>query len=326
MNRSLQTTLLGTGAALTTVGIMSAATYGMSRALLRVALDRELPPVAERNRRRLSGATAEELKLMKLADRQAWRLENCGCKTVEITAFDGVRLVGHWYENPAAKRILVAMHGWRSHWAQDFGAVSEFLHENGCSVLYAEQRGQHGSGGEYMTFGLWERRDCLSWLRWAEKQAALPLYAVGVSMGATTVLMAASQQLPDRMAGILADCGFTSPREIWKHVARHNLHLHYRLHNGWVERLCYKKLHMGAGDYSTLDALQECTVPVLFVHGSEDRFVPISMTYDNYRACAAPKRLLVVPGAGHGASYFTEPERYRQTVREFWHFCEKKGT
>ena len=57
---------------------------------------------------------------------------------------------------------------------------------------------------------------------------------------------------------------------------------------------------------------------MLFIHGSDDRFVPVWMTYENYRACAAPKELLIVPGADHGISFFVEPERYQSAVRNFW--------
>lgn len=76
-------------------------------------------------------------------------------------------------------------------------------------------------------------------------------------------------------------------------------------------------------EYSTLDAMRACTVPVLFVHGTEDKFVPIEMTYENYKACSAPKRLAVVPEAEHGMSYFTDPKRYESALREFWEEFDK---
>lgn len=76
-------------------------------------------------------------------------------------------------------------------------------------------------------------------------------------------------------------------------------------------------------EYSTLDAMRACTIPVLFVHGTEDKFVPIEMTYENHKACSAPKRLVVVPGAEHGMSYFTDPKRYESALREFWEEFDK---
>ena len=64
--------------------------------------------------------------------------------------------------------------------------------------------------------------------------------------------------------------------------------------------------------------LSECKVPVLFVHGSDDHFVPVEMTYENYKACIAPKRLLIVPGAEHGMSYMVDKKSYEEAVKRFW--------
>ena len=75
---------------------------------------------------------------------------------------------------------------------------------------------------------------------------------------------------------------------------------------------------MGANEYSTLAALEKNRVPVLFIHGADDHFVPVEMTYENYKACTAPKRLLVVPGADHGMSYLLEPEGYQGMMVDFW--------
>ena len=70
--------------------------------------------------------------------------------------------------------------------------------------------------------------------------------------------------------------------------------------------------------YSTLDAMKVCKVPVLFVHGTDDRFVPISMTYDNYKNCSAPKRMFIVPGAEHGMCYFTDKDGYEREMLDFF--------
>jgi len=136
-------------------------------------------------------------------------------------------------------------------------------------------------------------------------------------MGATTVLMAAGHPLPASVRGIIADCGFTSPKAIWKHVVQGNLHIPYGFVGSSLDK-AYQQIADADSDYSCETALQDCHVPVLFIHGTDDRFVPIEMTYDNYKACAAPKRLFVVPGAEHGMSYFEDKEGYEKTVKQFW--------
>ena len=85
-----------------------------------------------------------------------------------------------------------------------------------------------------------------------------------------------------------------------------------------ADSMCKKKLNVRSGDYSTLEALLATDVPVLFVHGTDDHFVPIEMTYKNYEACASPKRLLVVPGAEHAMSYYVDSRAYEKAVLDFW--------
>ena len=147
----------------------------------------------------------------------------------------------------------------------------------------------------------------------------MPVYLGGVSMGATTVMMASGLDLPKNVRGIVADCGFTSPEAIWKHVMTRNLHLPY----GWITRTAARRayrrrLQMEPGDHSCPEALLNCKVPMLFIHGAEDHFVPVEMTYENYKACRAPKQLLIVPGAEHGMSYLVDPKAYEGALKAFW--------
>ena len=64
--------------------------------------------------------------------------------------------------------------------------------------------------------------------------------------------------------------------------------------------------------------LENCQTPILFIHGTDDSFVPVEMTYRNYRVCSAPKRLFVVPGANHGMSYYIDPVGYQREMNSFF--------
>lgn len=322
MKKSTKNLLIGAGvAALTTA---AATAYAMSvKKLVEIALDRKTPKATERGKRLISGSdNLSEIAqtLMNAAE----ELEKKPMERVTVTAFDGSELVGHWYcpENP--QRIIIAMHGWRSFWSQDFGLISPFWHKNGCAVLYAEQRAQGSSGGDYIGFGLLERYDCANWVKWVnEKTKNLPIYLCGISMGATTVLMASGGELPDTVHGIIADCGFTSPHAIWRHVAQNNLKIPYGLYNAVANDICMRKIEVSADSYSTTEALAENSVPVLFIHGTDDRFVPIEMTYENYKACSAQKRLFIVPGAQHGTSYLEDRIGYENATIRFWREFDK---
>ena len=142
-------------------------------------------------------------------------------------------------------------------------------------------------------------------------------------MGASTVLMASGFELPECVCGIIADCGFTSAKAIWKHVAQKNMHLPYNIHSKQIEDWCKRKINLSTEYYTTLDALKNNKIPILFVHGTDDGFVPIDMTYENYKMCIAPKTLLVVPGADHAMSYIVDKAAYESTVLHFWQQNDK---
>lgn len=307
------------GGLLAAGAVCAGAVDGVIRLLMNEALDRDEPALFRKNKGSITGGF-NETDIYKTGREPARALREKVKRRVEITNRDGVKLVGHWYPCEGAKRVVLAMHGWRSTWYRDFGASADFWHSNGCSILYAEQRGQGESGGETMGFGITERWDCLDWLGWlaAHTEESLPIYLAGISMGATTVLMAAGLDLPERVHGIMADCGFTSPEDIWRHVAKDNLHIPYDLLRRPIDRLCRKKIGCGPGEDSTVLALQRCKKPVLLIHGADDSFVPVEMTLRNYQACASPCRLLVVPDADHGMSYLVNREGYEAAVIEFW--------
>jgi len=310
------------GAGITTVSMIAAGTVAtlMTQKLVSVALDREKPESMNVPQENISDDPAMK-DFMKARYQAALKLNNIPGETVELIAHDGTRLAGHWFPRENAKRTILAMHGWRSSWARGFGLISDFLFQNDCQVLFVEQRGQNNSGGDYMGFGLLERYDCLDWIRWINRVVDdnIPIYLCGISMGASTVLMTAGFDLPGNVHGIIADCGYTSPDAIWKYVMENRLQLRYDGFLGEIAAdICRQKIQMSPKDYSCTAAMGKCNVPVLFIHGTDDDFVPIEMTYENYKACIAPKKLLVVPGAGHGMSCFVDHEGYELAIKQFW--------
>ena len=169
--------------------------------------------------------------------------------------------------------------------------------------------------------GLLERYDLLDWLAELEVRglgSGLPVYLAGVSMGATTVMLAAGLPLPERVHGVMADCGFTSAPDIWESVWTGAQPLPYALLRGAVERLAAARLGLPPDADSTLSALARWERPALFIHGLSDHFVPPEMTKRSYAACAGPKRLLLVEGAGHALSYPKDPAAYQAALLDFW--------
>lgn len=240
---------------------------------------------------------------------------------LEILSRDGLRLVGHYVHTQGEpRRLAVLFHGWRGSWTGDFGSMGRWLLESGCDLLLAEQRAQGASEGKYMGFGVLERGDVAQWMKYLEQERhnTLPVYLGGVSMGAATVLMAAGDPMPDFVKGVLADCGFTSPYDMLFEVGSRSLRMRRHPAMDYVKLLIKFRARYDIRAYSTLDSLRKTRLPVFFVHGLEDDFVPCRMTRQAYEACVSSKELLLVEGAGHVRSFFYDNERYRQKVENFF--------
>ncbi len=317
-----KTKLLLTGGAIAAslaavAGVAAAVAGKASEFVVNAALDRKEPKYMAKTGANISVIPESISKDVKMLSE---KLKNSDCERIEIRSRDGERLVGHLHHKKGDRRLIIAMHGWRSAWNVDFCGIADFWQENASSVLYVEQRGQGESGGEYMGFGMIERFDCLDWILWVNERFGenINIYLAGISMGASTVLMAGGFDLPKNVKGIMADCGFTSAYDIWKHVVDENLYFSYGVLSKITEDLCKKKISVGTKDYTTIDAMKVCKIPVLFIHGTDDTFVPVEMTYENYKACRSEKRLLIVPGATHAMSYIENKNGYEKAVLEFW--------
>ena len=308
------------GSAMAFVGITSS--YLTSKLLVETAVEREMPKPMTKMKDIIAGRKdADDDDFMKELDKGAEWLSAQKNETIEIKAQDGTTLRAHLITVKHPKRLIIAMHGWRSVWYRDFGTVAEAWFACDSSVLFVEQRGQNDSEVNHMGFGLSERFDCQDWARYLENRFGrrYPIYLAGVSMGAATVLMASGLEMPKNVKGIIADCGFTSPKAIWKHVIKNNLHMGgFGLAQHFADDIFKDITDMELDEYSTVDALKTTNIPVLFIHGSSDPFVPVEMTYENYLACNSEKELLIVPGAGHGMSHYVETEKYENTVLDFF--------
>ena len=255
-----------------------------------------------------------------IRNRASKKLQQQPMEDVTIRNRDGLTLHGHWYPCDKPRRILVMAHGWRSSWCRDFGTVAPFLHKSGCSLLLIEQRSHGQSEGEYISYGILERFDVADWLAYIiEKHPDLPVYLMGMSMGAATVLMAAGLEGTERLSGIIADCAYSVPYEIVERTISRKIKRPAPHTTRVVNHLCHRRGKFRLSDYTVLEAMEQNeTVPVLFIHGDADTFVPCEMTMKNYLACRAPKDILIVPDAEHSLSYVTDHKAYEKKLSEFW--------
>ena len=251
----------------------------------------------------------------------AWMKEIRALPYRELTtvSHDGLTLYGKYYEFSPDAPLEIMFHGYRGSAERDLCGGVQRAFSLGHSALIVDQRAAGHSGGNVISFGANESKDCL---RWVDKVNEVfgtetKIILTGISMGASTVLMAAGNELPQNVVAVLADCGYTSAEEIIKVVIR-QMHL--------PPNLAYPFVMLGARLFGRFDlrqanataALANCKVPVIFAHGDADDFVPCSMSKANYDAFAGTKALVIIPGAGHGLCYLADPEGYLAQLKAFF--------
>lgn len=237
---------------------------------------------------------------------------------VSITSRDGLTLCAKYYHIADGAPVEILMHGYRGFAERDFCGGLRLCVESGHNALLVDQRAHGDSGGRCLSFGILERYDCLDWIGFITGRFGehTEIILTGVSMGAATVLSATDLPLPENVVAVIADSGYTSPRDIIRKVL--------------ADMSCpvwavYPFIRLGARIFGGFDleesgavtSLASCRIPVLLIHGEDDRFVPCRMSRENYAACASEKTLLTVPGAGHGLSYIVDREAYERAVRGF---------
>ena len=246
---------------------------------------------------------------------EAW-LNAQAMETVQIESHDGLKLSGHFL-NIGSRKTIILFHGYRSRAFRDFSCVGDYYKGLGFNLLFVDQRAHGGSEGQFITFGVKERLDCVRWAEYVDRRIGGEIILDGLSMGATTVLMAAGEKLPESVKGIIADCGFTSPKEIMLKVMEEDLRIRCRPLFRLVALMVKLRARFDVGEYSTIEAMKKNRLPILFIHGTDDKFVPCEMTKTAYEACTSEKSLVLIEGAGHGTSYLKEPETCKAALNDF---------
>ena len=138
----------------------------------------------------------------------------------------------------------------------------------------------------------------------------------GISMGAATVLMSTGLELPEQVKAAVSDCAFTSAWEVFSHVLRSMYHMPAFPVLQIADRMARSEAGYGLDECNARKEVMKARIPILFIHGDRDTFVPCSMVHELYGACASPKELLVIPGASHAEAYYKDTDRYEHAIEE----------
>lgn len=243
-------------------------------------------------------------------DAAAWR-ENHPCETVEIVSEDGLKLSGRWWDF-GFKKTIVYIHGYGNDGSQ-VGLMSGFivntLHAN---ILAPDCRAHGNSQGDYIGFGWPDRLDVLQWIKWLNERQGedKPVALMGLSMGAACVLSVAGEKLPPNVKAICADSAYSSLWELFLYLLHDKFHLPRFPFIAAADRFFRKNMGFSIREACPAEAVRKASVPILFVHGENDHFIPVSMCRELTDAYQGEKEIFIVPGAGHAMSAMVAPQEY----------------
>jgi len=239
---------------------------------------------------------------------------------VSITSHDGLKLCGKFFEYKKGGPIEILFHGYKGCAEQDLSGAVYRCFKLGHSALIVDHRASGSSEGKVITFGAKESLDCVDWVNFVINNINpdAKIVITGISMGAATVMTASSLPLPKNVVGVIADCGYTSTKEIITKVMN-DMKL--------PGKFLYHFARLGAilfGGFdpdkrSPIKSMSKCSLPIVFFHGDADDFVPCSMSVDNYNACiSSDKKLVISPGAGHGLCFLTDMDTVFEVLTDYF--------
>ncbi len=244
-------------------------------------------------------------------------IERTEHKRYETVSFDGLKLFARYYDNKQENTIIL-FHGYRSSAKHDFSCAVKMYCDMGFNVLLVDQRSHGLSEGKLITFGVKESRDVISWIEFLNaKFKPKQIVLSGLSMGASTVLFSLKYEMPLNVKCVIADCGFTSPIDIIKKVAKQNFKLDADFFIPIFDIFCRIFGKFSIKNISTVDIVKRSKIPILLIHGKNDNFVPYQMSQEVYNTAKDNVKLVLVDGADHGISFLVETELVIANLKEF---------
>ena len=267
----------------------------------------------------ISNNITEALKPYKtLTDKGTKWVSKQSKEDIYIKSFDNLKLHALLIEKKQPKGIFIEVHGYRSVASRDIYPSCYHYYNMGYSLLIIDQRTSNKSEGKYLTFGINESKDIISWIEYINSRFPnLDIVLAGVSMGASTVMLSADKIKPNmNVKAILADCGYISPAEEIKYSIKHYFHINANLFihmiNIWSILLAKANLY----SLNTINTLKNTKVPLLLIHGEDDDFVPPSNSIKNYESYEGKiKKIVLFKNTPHGMSYLVDPKKYVESIK-----------
>lgn len=241
-------------------------------------------------------------------------------KDTFIKADDGTRLHAYYIgaNRPTAKTAVI-VHGYTDNAIRMFMIGYLYNHDLNFNVLLPDLRDTGESGGDYIQMGWRDRLDVMQWMHVANQiyGDSTQMAVHGISMGAATTMMISGMPQPGFVKCFVEDCGYTSVWDEFSYQLKEDFGLPEFPLMYTTSWLCQLKYGWNFKEASALKQVAKCHLPMLFIHGDADTYVPTWMVYKLYDAKPEPKELWIVPGATHAMSYKNDTKEYVIKVKQF---------
>lgn len=263
--------------------------------------------------------SAEALDVFLEGDWRDWTREQ-PFEELELNSYDDLTLKGYFLEaKEPTNRLVVTTHGYLGHGKQ-MGLYGQYYYEElGYNFFTPDLRGHGASEGDYIGFGWHDRIDIIDWIDLLIEKLGSDTEIVlhGLSMGAATVLMASGEDLPDNVKAIVADSPYTSVHDMFKYQMTRMYHIPSFPILNMTSLVTKWKAGYSLTEASSLKQVQNAEVPILYIHGGDDTFVPTELAHTLYENTKSETEMITIDGAGHGESFIIGKEKYLSALNDF---------
>lgn len=244
---------------------------------------------------------------------------NTFAKEVDILSIDNLRLHGYEIQNPMkkTKNWVILVHGYMGKSCEMIGFAKEFI-DRGYNTLLIDLRAHGKSEGKYIGMGWQDRLDLQKWTQYlCIEYMNCNIILFGVSMGAATVMMTIGEKLPSNVKIAIADCGYSSVYRQFKLLLKTLKPCIAEYLINAASMVTKLKVGYNFKEASAVNQLKKSSIPILFIHGDADKFVPFEMLDEVYKVAPEPKEKLIIKDAGHVKSSKVNPKLYWKTIEGF---------
>lgn len=240
-------------------------------------------------------------------------------ESIEMSSFDGLKLRGYYLQakEPTNKTVVFA-HGYLGN-ALQMGLYGQYYYEHlGYNIFMPDLRGHGDSEGDYYGFGWHDRLDLIDWMNLLiDNNPHTEIVMHGLSMGAATVLMTSGEELPTNVKAVIADSPYTSVYDLFAYQMERMFHLPDKPILPSTSFITKIRANYSLTEASALEQVKKASVPILYIAGEADTFVPTNMAETLYENTKSSSELVTFPDANHGESIVLHKEEYLEVITSF---------